>query len=169
MTMYADPEGAARIARIAKTFDWTWTLADVPRLCDLTGWRMERTNALGLVLTTDLDVKRRIAYVFTDRGTAPALTAMGHEIEDVSVCVADLTAGPQPPTKADVSDRYLVVRERLVAELGTPSRQTHGKRPETLWEYANVLVGVLALDNAVDLGFTNPAYQEWEDGLGSDS
>lgn len=164
MYRYADLEGAARIARIGAHFDWTWTRTDIPRFCEITGFQEIGPNALGIGLLSNLDVSRSDVYVCTDRGTARELAEAGQEIEDISICVADLATCPPPHTNTEVAQQHSRLLERLITELGPPTRQPY---PETLWEMPTVVVALLALDDTVDLGFTNPIYQQWNDTQGA--
>lgn len=87
--MEADLDGAARIACAAAKFDWTWTTSDVARFCGTVGWRVDDRGDLGLIMSTDLSVRRRVSTAFTDSGVAPQLAAAGQDIENFSTYVAD--------------------------------------------------------------------------------
>ncbi|MFI6866565.1 DUF6301 family protein [Nocardia sp. NPDC050406] len=160
MSQFADVEGAARVARVGAGFEWTWTRGDFAGFCAATGFREERGSVLGVVLRSDLDVGRREVYVFTDRGDATDIARAGQEIEDIVMCAADLAEVAAGDMKAEVARHYSVLCDRLVAELGLPTRS--GAR-EVLWDRPRVVISLAPLDNSVALSFTNPIYQEWDD------
>jgi hypothetical protein len=89
-------------------------------------------------MVSNLNVKRREAYAHTstDHNVAAALADAGHEIETYAIYVADVTAAPGSPTAVEVGEHYFLLRERLVGELGAPSRTAHGREPATTWEFS---------------------------------
>lgn len=162
--MEADLDGAARIARAAAEFDWTWTTSDVARFCEMVGWRVDDRGDLGLIMSTDLRVRRRVSTAFTDSGVAPQLAAAGQDIENFSTYVADYPLPARLPTPAEVSVQYGLLRGRLIADLGQPIRRSGAPdRPQISWEFANVVLFLSQLSRSVNLDFVNPLYQQWED------
>lgn len=160
--MTADVEGAVRIARIAMGFDWTWTLADVPRFCDIAEWRYGSTHALGQELVTNLDVRRHEAHVFTDRGWTPDLAEVGHEVQEVAANVADFAHSSDADRTTQVEGAYSILRQKFIGILGAPAYLSEHPYPKTVWEAPNVCIELLWINNVVTVNCVNPLIRKWE-------
>ncbi|MEU0544709.1 DUF6301 family protein [Nocardia sp. NPDC005978] len=157
MTLFVDLEGAVRIVRLAVPFGWTWTLNDVRSFCGAAGWREVWEDDVAVIFATDLGVAEPRANAYTNSRLAPALAAAGHDIEEISVYVAD--SGPQLDADAAVAEPYSRLADLLAGELGQPMWSMVDPRIETGWELPDVIIGVVAEPGWVELVLTNPLYR----------
>lgn len=162
MTNYVDLDGAARIARIAADFRWTWKLADVPRLCQLAGWRIISQDGKLWVLETDLRVSRKEAYVRLDVGDVSAIASKGQDIESMFAWVAETMPG-NSTAEQDVQYCYSLVLDKISEDLGRPTPRRNEDDPGALWNFSSVAICLSVIPDTVIIKFMNPDYQEWLD------
>ncbi|MEU1208621.1 DUF6301 family protein [Nocardia sp. NPDC005825] len=157
--MKADIDGAARIARIASEFRWTWTDRDVARFCEATQWSIvDGARGSGPTLQTNLDIHHPRCHVVFTRRFMDRQGGGGGGIDEIEIYVAD--SGQANPTKAQSTALHHQLRDRLVKELGPVSEYVFGENLDyDYWRLPKVVITVAAYDGFVQLDLVNPRYQ----------
>ncbi|WP_216911292.1 DUF6301 family protein [Nocardia noduli] len=161
--MRADVDGAARIARIAAEFAWTWTEADVPRFAMVADMGFIHEDAIGgVILRPDLAFDS-LCFVSDDARLLDRCGGAGESIVDFEVVVASSASGEDdsPPLPATLHREFST---RLTTELGARSTPVPGERAEAdYWRREKVVISLLYRETAVYLEITNPRYQRFNE------
>ncbi|WP_433672174.1 DUF6301 family protein [Nocardia sp. CA-136227] len=165
--MKADIDGAARIARIASEFGWTWTDRDVARFCEATQWSIvDGVRGSGPTLQTNLDVHQPRCHVVFTRRFMDRQAGGGGGIDEMRIYVAD--SGQTKPTKAQSAALHHQLRERLAKELGPVSEYVFGEDLDNdYWRFPKVVITVAPHDDFIQLDLVNPRYQRCLDEEGA--
>lgn len=135
--MRVDLDGAVRVARLAASFRWTWTFADLESFCAVAGWRVAESWALETTLTTDLDV---------DSPRADASTFLGLRrwrrgrsvMNSLTVWVSDISS--EPDADAQVNAGLTALTERLTTEIGAPDSPDDYSATAARWDLPDVRI-----------------------------
>jgi len=151
--MHADVDGAARTARAAAEFDWTWAVEDLTRFCLITGWEITELRKRGASVTTNLAVNRPDANVSFGDG----------EMKYLSIYITDSVDSNAGEMAARQVDLFADLSTRLTTELGSPTWRKPGSNAKVGWNKAKARITLTAIPGLIHLRIVNPAYQEWID------
>ncbi|MFD6104447.1 DUF6301 family protein [Nocardia salmonicida] len=160
--MHADVAGVLRIARLASTFDWTWTAEDLDRFCRTAGWTRPATESTQMLLGTGLDLVVPRAFACTNAGSISSIANTGLLL--ISVPVAGQPTGSGDGWLESPGDAFATVAQRLIGPFGGPDRCTTGPMSSIAWlDLPNLVVSLEFDDDEIALWLRNPSYQEWLD------
>lgn len=135
--MHVDIDGAARIARIAADFGWTWTLADLQPFCTKTGWKITEFRKLGAELTTDFAVNRQDASAFLPEGLRRWRRDRS-AVNRLSIFVSDVS--DEADVTAQIDNALVTLIERLSRELSPSAPPEDDSHPSGRWDLPNVVI-----------------------------
>lgn len=147
--MHVETERAVKIVETAARFDWTWTVADLERICQTFGWQVAARRRLGATLTTGLNINYARVSVALNADTLRQLTVW---ISDVAETF-DVSVGTA------LADGFLEIEARLAEILGEPSRITVGEMPSSGWDTAAAVIFLTASRKALRLEIVSPDTQ----------
>ncbi|WP_405166732.1 DUF6301 family protein [Nocardia sp. NBC_01499] len=149
--MQVDIEGAVRIAALAKEFDWTGYVDDLPQFCDLAGWEIARSGENGATLRTDMDVRRPEARVFKQKRIFEYISPYVTDIVDRSVQWGE--------ARKLVVDAFADLGNALISTIGIPDRTIPGIHPAMGWDNLNISIDLRGSLRSVSLELSNPKYR----------
>ncbi|MFF0614070.1 DUF6301 family protein [Nocardia tengchongensis] len=151
--MYIESDKVDHIATVASSFDWTWTEADLPAMCQAQGWAVAVPAAHGtVVLRTDHMADRPEAYWnLWDKGGVANLIMVVTDKVDVN----DARATEQ------LLDEFEDLVARFTVILGSHRVVERGVERSARWDRPNLVVRLFIVNGYINLYLVNPAYQEW--------
>ncbi|MFD6104446.1 DUF6301 family protein [Nocardia salmonicida] len=163
--MQTDIEGAIRVARLASSFDWTWTSDNLDNFSTTVGWHAQRYSSRSVTFQTGLNLGRDWAEARFDRHRL-ATTQPGQDVEVsyARVSISDRVDPDDLYSREELVDIFAEMHGRLVAELGSVSRRNIGSTPGLVWDLPNQVL-VLDSGSRLTLSLNNPVYCEWRDRL----
>lgn len=148
--MQVDVEGAVRIARLAKKFEWTGYIEDVPRFAEAAEWSSEWAGENGMTFRTKVEVLRPEARVFIRKRIFSDITIFVTGILDQSV--------PWLDCRKAVVDSYAELVRALEPVLGVPTRAEPGIDSVMAWDASNISINLRSLSRSVVLELANPKF-----------
>ncbi|MGW0247611.1 DUF6301 family protein [Nocardia goodfellowii] len=148
--MRVDIEGAVQIARLAKDFDWTGYVDDLPRFSQLAGWEPSWSSGSGVTYRTGMELLRPEALAFKRKRI----------FADISVYVTDIIddSVPWEESRKLVIDAFADLGNALTEEMGIPVRTVPGLHPQLGWDYPNISINLRGSSGAISLELANPRY-----------
>lgn len=164
--MYADIEGAVRIARLAAGFDWAWTVGSLEQFCRVAGWQQPVPDEFGYgsEIRTDLSVSSPAAYASYESRFYRRTGLPDGEVAYITAALTDVIAGDAPAENRALIDSFAEITGQLVPEFGKPSRR-YGERPRVFWELPGLVTLELELDfnrQSITLRIVNSWYHDYE-------
>ncbi|MEU4412688.1 DUF6301 family protein [Nocardia salmonicida] len=153
--MHVEIEGAARVARIAAGFDWSWTIDDLESFCAEVGWELAERRPLGATIQTDFDISVPTARVYAPNRWMDYISARISDFLDDDIDVSSVH-----PLLVDGFERAIA---ELDLVLGTPTRLEPGYEPVALWYLPNVVVSLSFTAVGIQLATKRPGYQAFID------
>ncbi|MEV0339169.1 DUF6301 family protein [Nocardia sp. NPDC050713] len=150
--MHVDIEGAARTARMAAEFGWTWYLdKDLPGFCDVAGWSLGESTEYRTNLHTDLRLQRPHASV----------TRRKRMFDKMSVLVSDKidSSASWAQRQRSLVDGFAALGNGLFPVMGSPTRLAPGEDAMMSWEHPRVWIELKVVYDTVNLNLIS---QEWQ-------
>ncbi|MGY0502157.1 DUF6301 family protein [Nocardia sp. FBN12] len=146
--MQVDAEGAVRVARLAKEFEWTGDIDDLRRFGEVAGWEVTWSGDNGITFLTNLDVMRPEARTFMRKRT----------FSDISLYVTDIVdrSVPWVQCRQLVVDSFVDLGGALEAVLGVPTRKDPGVQAAIGWDYLGVSINLRSSTRSIALELANP-------------
>ncbi|MEU6586206.1 DUF6301 family protein [Nocardia sp. NPDC046763] len=151
--MRADLDRAADVVRLATRFDWSWTLADLDRFCELTGWTVEERGSRRVIMTTDLAIDRPESQAYVD----------GERVRYISIDVTDRLGKQEAATSPLPGMWFTQLCDRLRAHLYAPNQRKDGRFRELRWDLPTVVVSVCGSARDCHVLLASPSYQAEQD------
>ncbi|MFF2085471.1 DUF6301 family protein [Nocardia sp. NPDC058176] len=148
--MQVDVDGAVRIARLAKQFEWTGYVDDVTRFTEVAGWVSEWSGENGMTFQTNLEVVRPEARVFMRKRVFSDITMYVTEILDQSV--------PWVDSRESIVDSYAELVFALEPVLGAPTRTEPGVDAVMAWDASGISICLRSLSRSIVLELANPKF-----------
>lgn len=158
--MRVDLNRTKQVAVLAKEFDWTWTIADLPAFAERLGWELANLDQSSVALTTNLDVNRADATVYASDaiqlGTARSLDGIWFFASDVVLDDSEVGPAMSRAFESIAQKVFNVVGQRPSGWWIEPSR---GLR----WDLPNLVLKVTTSGRSVSVKLINPVYQGLRD------
>ncbi|MFE2960934.1 DUF6301 family protein [Nocardia tengchongensis] len=155
--MQADIEGAVRIARIARDFEWTWGQDDIERFRLAAGWTLLRRGDYGNTsLSTDLRVNLNQANAYSNRRYIRGSTGRNESLERLSINITDVARDADDALTAALSKSFDQLAEKLTREFGLPSHTESKPGAEIGWVEYDHVVNVMTGSTYLLLEVVNP-------------
>ncbi|MFI6866581.1 DUF6301 family protein [Nocardia sp. NPDC050406] len=163
--MHADIDEAVRIARLAADFDWTWAAEDVQRFSAAAGWTVvgQRPRERGTDLRTGLDIPDPVGRAIYNRRFFEREGSPEQLISEILVTVTSQVKDATPQRHRWLTNTFADLFDRLVAELGQPSKPSPGDPSHVRWTLSTTVLIVRMDKDSVGLRIVNPIYQQWWD------
>lgn len=142
---------AARVARVAAGFDWSWTVDDLESFCAAVGWELTELRPRGGSIQTDFDINAPTARVYAPNRWMDYISVRITDFLDDDVDMATAR-----PILVDCFGRTV---SALGSVLGTPTRLEPGYEPDVLWYLPNVVVSLSLTVVGIHLAIKRPGYQ----------
>ncbi|PBI97177.1 hypothetical protein BKP42_31560 [Rhodococcus erythropolis] len=151
--MHVDVEGAARIARLAAEFDWTWAVDDLEPFCAQDGWELVELDQNGASMRTGLRVGR----------PEPIMFGRNRTMRYISIFVSDVAddATPMTVVRPLLVEGFTNLDVAFTALLGTAT----SAEPEATirWDLPKAVITLNRGVSAIHLHLKSPGYQAWAD------
>ncbi|MDN5547688.1 MAG: DUF6301 family protein [Rhodococcus sp. (in: high G+C Gram-positive bacteria)] len=153
--MHVDVEGAARIARLAAEFDWTWAVDDLEPFCAQAGWEVVESDQTGASIRTGLRVGRPESIMFGRQ----------HRMNWISIFVTDVAddATPMTVVRPLLDEGFTNLDVAFTALLGTATSAEPGPEATIRWDLPKAVITLHRGFSAIHLALKSPKYQAWMD------
>ncbi|MGW5920149.1 DUF6301 family protein [Nocardia fluminea] len=161
--MQADIEGAVRIARLARGFDWRWTYESAEEFSRVVGFHLGLPVDEVTPLQTGLRVDPPTGYLMRSRKFFSRHGISGQSVSELLVYVTDRGNALDPLLHSSLVDVLAELSTVFITEFGAPTRTRPGDDAEIGWDLPEVTILLAKLAAGIQLSFVNPIYQNWWD------
>ncbi|MFD3511019.1 DUF6301 family protein [Nocardia sp. NPDC058666] len=156
--MQGDIEGAVRVAKIARSFEWTWAQRDLERFCAENSWVYPDQGADGAsFLVTNLRVNIKKANVFCNRQYIRGPSGRDESLERITVYVTDISRVKNKTVAASLSECMNSMVAELTIEFGEPT--IVDLEPKRIrWIDHDCVISLLQRGTYILLEILNPRY-----------